>query len=69
MYKIERAFTPDGRRLSSVIEVSHIRRSIHLHPDFGSVAPRHWTTDNVLEECSAFYLNDFSDNHSYITLF
>ncbi|KAJ7841714.1 hypothetical protein B0H14DRAFT_3086726 [Mycena olivaceomarginata] len=53
----------------TIIPLENIRRSVHLLPKFGAVAPAHWTSSNVLEECSAFYVNCFTDRHSYATIF
>lgn len=70
MYKIKRSMINNNtKRLSSVIEVSSIRRSVHLFPQFGRLAPREWTSDNVLDLCSTFYVNSFTDRHTYITLY
>jgi hypothetical protein len=67
MLKLSRAF--DGNdRITSVVPVSSIRRSIHLLPKFGPTVPEHWTSVNVLEKCAAFYLNPFSDRHMYYVM-
>ncbi|KAG1832887.1 hypothetical protein DFJ58DRAFT_719474 [Suillus subalutaceus] len=60
MYKISR-FIRSGERVASVIPVSNIARSVHLIPKFGPVAPRHWTSNTVLEECDTF-------SHSFVAL-
>ena len=67
MFKVTRLFQ-DGHRLASIIPVSRIRRSVHLFPKFGQVAPRDWTSGTVLERCNTFYVNQLSDRHSYITI-
>ncbi|KAJ7150608.1 hypothetical protein C8R46DRAFT_914692, partial [Mycena filopes] len=64
MYKISRPV----ERAASIIPVSQIRRSVHLFPEFGPVAPRDWTSNNVLERCSKFYVSPWSDRHAYITI-
>ncbi|KAJ7859622.1 hypothetical protein B0H14DRAFT_3084916 [Mycena olivaceomarginata] len=64
MYKISR---PD-ERYASIIPVANIRRSVHLFPQFGPVAPCDWTSENVLEWCKKFYVSPWSDRHAYITI-
>ncbi|KAG2080595.1 uncharacterized protein F5147DRAFT_586178, partial [Suillus discolor] len=48
--------------------VSDIRRDVHLFPNFGAVAPREWTGSTVLELCSSFFVNLFSERHTYLTI-
>lgn len=67
MFKVTRLFQ-DGRRLASIIPLSRIRRSVHLFPKFGQIAPRNWTSGTVLERCDTYYVNQLSDRHSYITI-
>ncbi|KAG1799775.1 uncharacterized protein HD556DRAFT_1230962 [Suillus plorans] len=54
MYKIS-CFLRSRERVASIIPVSNIARSIHLLPKFGPVAPRHWTSNTILEECNTFF--------------
>ncbi|KAG0698877.1 hypothetical protein DFH29DRAFT_1016884 [Suillus ampliporus] len=67
MYKI-RWFIRSGERVTSIIPVSNITCSVHLVPKFGAIAPRHWTSNNVLEECNTFFVNCYIDRHSFVTL-
>lgn len=67
LYKLKRSFT-HGDRLASIVPVKNIARSIHLFPKFGQVAPRAWTWNNVLEKCSTFFVNSFSDSNMYVFL-
>ncbi|KAJ7750295.1 hypothetical protein B0H16DRAFT_1663370 [Mycena metata] len=69
LYKISRAENRDGDRMSSIIPIDNIRRSVHLFPKFGLVAPREWTSSNVLEECATFFVSCFTDRHSYVTIY
>ncbi|KAJ6561026.1 hypothetical protein B0H10DRAFT_2240103 [Mycena sp. CBHHK59/15] len=68
MYTISRT-EKDGERMASIIPVQNIRRSIHLLPKFGTVAPSDWKSSNVLEKCSTFFANPWTDRHMYATLF
>ena len=67
MFKLNRSLE-DDERVASIVPVSTIRRSVHLFPKFGPVVPDGWTSDNVLEKCTLFYLNPFADRHMYFTL-
>ncbi|KAJ7078695.1 hypothetical protein B0H15DRAFT_788758, partial [Mycena belliarum] len=68
MYKV-RCSIKDGERITSVIPLANIRRSVHLLPKFGPVAPPEWTSSNVLDLCPTFFVNCFSDRHVYGTLY
>ncbi|KAH7920917.1 hypothetical protein BV22DRAFT_1107450 [Leucogyrophana mollusca] len=68
MYKVSRTIR-NGERQSSIIPVVDIRRSIHLIPKFGQIAPREWTSSNVLDQCNTFFVNCFTDRHAYNTIF
>ncbi|KAI8970811.1 hypothetical protein BD414DRAFT_427205, partial [Trametes punicea] len=59
------ASNSQGARLASIIPVERIARSCHLLPCFGSVAPREWSSSNVLDRCPVFYLNAFTDRNTY----
>ncbi|KAI0776229.1 hypothetical protein BD413DRAFT_469649, partial [Trametes elegans] len=67
LYRLRRSIRR-GARLASIIPVDHIERACHLFPDFGPVAPREWTTNNVLEECPSFFLNTFLDRYMYMSI-
>ncbi|KAJ7812809.1 hypothetical protein B0H14DRAFT_3090442 [Mycena olivaceomarginata] len=68
MYKVARTIKK-GDRLASIIPVNNIRRSIHLLPKFGPVAPPDWKSHNVLDKCPAFFANPWTDRHIYATLY
>ncbi|KAJ6461769.1 hypothetical protein C8R45DRAFT_841981 [Mycena sanguinolenta] len=68
MYKVSRTIK-DGDRLASIIPVLNIRRSIHLLPKFGPIAPPDWKSHNVLDKCPVFFANPWTDRHIYTTLF
>jgi hypothetical protein len=56
MYMVSRLIS-DGQRIASIVPISHIYSSIHLFPKFGPIAPRHWTSSNVLDLCPKFFVN------------
>ncbi|KAJ7100980.1 hypothetical protein B0H15DRAFT_770315 [Mycena belliarum] len=68
MYKVTRA-VKNGDRLASIIPVPNIRRSAHLLPKFGPVAPLEWKSHNVLDKCPVFFANPWTDRHMYSTLY
>ncbi|KAH8100281.1 hypothetical protein BXZ70DRAFT_938839 [Cristinia sonorae] len=68
MFKVSRSFTSAGYRYASVIPIANIRRTVKLFPIFGPVAPREWTSGDVLEVCNNFYVDPFLDEHTYFTL-
>ena len=56
---------PGNEQVASVVELNDIQRSCHLWPDFGSAAPRQWTSDSVLDQCSSFFVSVFNDRYAY----
>ncbi|KAH8085426.1 hypothetical protein BXZ70DRAFT_1045629 [Cristinia sonorae] len=72
MFRLRRkTYMADGvtKRKATIIPLSDIRRSVMLFPHFGPVAPRHWTSENVLELCTRFYVNSWTDRHLYGTFY
>ena len=67
MFKLNRSLE-GGERVASIIPISTIRRSAHLFPKFGPSVPEGWSSENVLEKCTTFYLNSFTDRHMYFIL-
>lgn len=65
MYKVSR-LTHGGRRRAAVIPVDSIIGSVHLIPRFGPAMPQDWNSFSVLEQCSTFYVNSFSDRNNYL---
>ena len=67
MFKLSRSLE-DGERIASIVPISTVRCSAHLFPKFGAAVPEGWSSDNVLEKCTTFYLNPFTDRHMYFIL-
>jgi hypothetical protein len=65
LYKISPLRDQNGGHICSIIPLANIRRSVHLFPKFGPTAPQEWTSSNVLDLCSSFYVNCFTDRHLY----
>ncbi|EPQ53846.1 hypothetical protein GLOTRDRAFT_24981, partial [Gloeophyllum trabeum ATCC 11539] len=68
MFPISRSRDVRGNRISSIIELDTLFRNCHLFPKFEPRANRAWTSQNVLERCDRFYINDCADHHSYQTI-
>ncbi|KAJ7189876.1 hypothetical protein GGX14DRAFT_382746, partial [Mycena pura] len=68
MYRVTRTIR-DGDRLASIIPVDNIRRSVHLLPKFGPVAPLEWKSHTVLDQCPIFFASPWTDRHMYATLY
>jgi hypothetical protein len=64
LYKISPLRDEIGGHICSVIPLANIRRSVHLLPRFGPSAPQEYSS-NVLDSCSSFYVNTFTDSHLY----
>ncbi|KAJ7052358.1 hypothetical protein C8F01DRAFT_925454, partial [Mycena amicta] len=45
-YKVQRSIK-NGEHVASIVPAENIRRSVHLLPKFGPVAPQAWTSSNV----------------------
>lgn len=63
MYPITRSYD-GGDRLCSVIDIRRIVRSAHLLPKYGvgQIASKlDWTSSDVLDRCTSFWLNNHSD--------
>jgi len=67
MYRVSRSMRSDGSCDASVIEVDTIIRSCQLFPKFSGRVNRAWTSDNVLERCEHFFVNNWLDHHTYQT--
>ncbi|KAH9835183.1 uncharacterized protein C8Q71DRAFT_797434 [Rhodofomes roseus] len=67
MYRITALTGPD--KIGSVVPLALLERSVHLFPKWGGPAPVHWTKENVLDQCKAYYLNQYKNPHDYYNLY
>ncbi|KAH9836222.1 uncharacterized protein C8Q71DRAFT_868567, partial [Rhodofomes roseus] len=67
MYKV--TTLTGGERIGSVVPLALLERSVHLHPKWGGPVPAHWTSENVLDECTTFYLNPYKNPHDFYNLY
>lgn len=58
-----------GQRYGMVIRVEDIVRSCQLIPRFKGAVNRMWTTDNILDLCLEFYVNNYLDRDSFYMLY
>ena len=68
LYDVERAVDDNNQPYASVIPLDNISRSIHLFPQFNFPVSRDWTSETVLNDCDRFYVNSFTDRHTFHTV-
>ncbi|KAI0056689.1 hypothetical protein BV25DRAFT_1813639 [Artomyces pyxidatus] len=68
MYRVSRSVV-DDTRVTAIIPVTDLSRSVHLIPQFGPECDREWTSSNVLELCDTFFVNSFTERGTYITVY
>ena len=56
----------DGFSNAAIIPLTDIRQTCQLFPNFGraEVDPE-WTTDNVLDKCTSFFVNNWASLYAY----
>ncbi|KAH9061973.1 hypothetical protein EDB87DRAFT_391109 [Lactarius vividus] len=68
MYKVSRLIHQDRRR-AAIVPIEGILCSVHLLSHLtGPVGPHNCNSFSVLDRCSTFYVNPFSDRHIYLRL-
>ena len=67
IFKLNQSFE-GGEQVAIIVPVSTIQQSVHLFPKFGPTVPEGWSSNNVLEKCTTFYLSPFTDRHMYFIL-
>ncbi|THU99296.1 hypothetical protein K435DRAFT_659351 [Dendrothele bispora CBS 962.96] len=68
LYCVKKQLNSDGTPSAAVVPVSAIKRSIHLFPKWGGPVPVNWTCENVIDECTTFYMNPFLDLRTYCNI-
>ncbi|KAG8708171.1 hypothetical protein FRC09_001400 [Ceratobasidium sp. 395] len=66
LYRVSRKFE-NGKRSSSVIRLTDIRRTCRLLPDFTDASAA--CTENMLTTCDAFFVDRYLDEHSFRILY
>ena len=56
------------RVYGEIIEVDRIVRNCHVMPKYGRKKPSSWTSENVVDHCSAFYPSPYSDTHMFVLM-
>ena len=64
LYKISCSMMGNSH-MSSIVPIHNIVQSIHLIPLVGENIPWEWHSSTILNNCSSFLLNSFSDIHTY----
>ncbi|KAJ3725311.1 hypothetical protein C8R42DRAFT_576337 [Lentinula raphanica] len=68
MYKVEPAIGSNGVPQGAIIPLSDIRQNCMLVPSKTSW-DKHWDSDNILDECSSFFVNNLQTKYSYQTIY
>ena len=55
-------------RTASVIAISDVLRSCHLVPQWGKSIPRHWSSEDVLDQAHRFYVNPYLRLSDFVLL-
>ncbi|KAJ3859983.1 hypothetical protein EV359DRAFT_75404 [Lentinula novae-zelandiae] len=50
----------------SIIPVTQIIQTCHLYPAYGRSVDATWTSDNILDKCSSFYLNVYLRHRDFL---
>lgn len=73
MYHITRP-ADRTKRESAIVNMASIRRSCHLFPQFpkekiAKTDAKGWTSDNVLELCEVFHINNYVDMPAFQSIY
>jgi hypothetical protein len=67
MYRVKK-MKPGTSGLASIVSLTSIQQSCMLSPSFGEEVDNSWTSSNVLDSSSSFWLHNWRDLYSYKTL-
>lgn len=67
--KIEQMEITSSGPKGIVIPLSQIRQSCMLFPSFHATVDRSWTSENVLDKCSSFFVSNWSSIHAYQSIY
>jgi hypothetical protein len=68
MYSIRKLYRSDNTQAGSIIPLTSIRQSCMLFPVFSKETDMTWTTDNVLDLCPSFLVNNWQNMYAYKTI-
>lgn len=68
MYRVEPAKDAKGQAQGAIIPLSQIRQSCMLTPS-KATWDESWTTQNILDKCDSFFVNNLQSKYSYQTIY
>jgi hypothetical protein len=69
MYSVKSTRNLEGVPLGAIIPVSEIRQSCMLIPKYENLENEsEWTSTNILDKCSSFFINNWQHKYAYQTI-
>ncbi|KAJ3831945.1 hypothetical protein F5878DRAFT_548875, partial [Lentinula raphanica] len=68
MYKVEPVIGSNGVPQGAIVPLANIRQNCMLVPSKKSW-DKHWNSDNILDECPSFFVNNLQTKYSYQTIY
>ncbi|KAJ3753472.1 hypothetical protein EV360DRAFT_53426 [Lentinula raphanica] len=68
MYYVEPAIASNGIPQGAIIPLANIRQNCMLVPSL-QVWESSWTSDNILDKCSSFFVNNMQSKYTYQTIY
>ncbi|KAF9017031.1 hypothetical protein BDP27DRAFT_1251605, partial [Rhodocollybia butyracea] len=70
MYRVQPSVSAsNGTPQGEIIPLSDIRQSCMLVPSSSDWEGNGWTSDNILDKCPAFFVNNFQSKYTYQTIY